>query len=305
MNQEHIETFLSVVMCGNITSAAKKLYVSQSTVSSRIQQLEEEIGAHLIIRKKGQRNIVVTPYGSSFISIANRWLALQRETKNLKNRADIKTLNIASVDAVNNYTFVLLFQNHLDKFPNIRLCINTHHSGEIYDLIANRSSDIGFVFSQISHPDVISIPIYRELMYLVCHKDSPYNNNQMCKDLKIENEVYLNWGLDYYQWHTYHWNPDDYPLIQVNTGSLLQRYLNVPGRWAVAPMSVINAAMNSNKNLTYYTLNEPPSPRICYEIKSRYMNINQQESIETIEAEIKEFIKEDNNICSFESWMLN
>lgn len=53
MNYEHIETFLCVVTCKNISAAAKALYISQSTVSARIQQLEAELGVSLLIRKKG------------------------------------------------------------------------------------------------------------------------------------------------------------------------------------------------------------------------------------------------------------
>lgn len=305
MNYDHIETFLTVVVTGNITAAAKKLFISQSTVSTRIQQLEQELGTPLLLRQRGQHSITLTNYGTSFIPIAGQWAALWKDTQNLKKMADISILMIASVDAINNYTFVPLFQRHLDSIPNIRLSINTHHSNEIYTLVENRSADIGFVFSQISYPDIISIPIYRELMYLICHKDSSYHDMISCEDLDSSKEIFLNWGADYKQWHDRHWSPDVSPLMQVNTGSMLQRYLNKPGRWGIAPMSVINGAIRSNPELTYYTLKEPPSPRICYEIKNRYTKVSHQTAIETFETEIKEFIKADENICSFQTWMLN
>lgn len=304
MTYEHIETFLTVIVCGNITAAARKLFVSQSTVSSRIQQLEEELGASLIVRQKGHRNITLTSYGSSFVPIASQWAALWKDTQNLKTKTDLCTLRIASVDAVNNYTFVPLFKEHMNQYPQIRLAINTHHSNEIYNLIENRSADIGFVFSQIAYPDVISIPIYRELMYLICHKDSPYENGISCADLNNSHEIFLNWGTDYQQWHNRHWSPEAYPLIQVNTGSMLQRYLDQPGRWGIAPMSVVHGAIQSNPNLTFYSLKEPPAPRICYEIKNRYVKISQRDAIETMEAELQNYIEKDSSICSFESWML-
>ena len=44
MTYEQIQTFLAVVSYGTISSAADALYVSQSTVSTRLQQLEEELG---------------------------------------------------------------------------------------------------------------------------------------------------------------------------------------------------------------------------------------------------------------------
>lgn len=304
MTYEHIETFLTVVVTGSITAAAKKLFVSQSTVSSRIQQLEQELGTPLILRQKGHRNISLTNYGDSFIPIAGQWAALWKDTQNLKKTEDITILHIASVDAINNYTFVPFFKNHLENVPNIRLSINTHHSNEIYNLVENRTADIGFVFSQISYPDIVSVPIYRELMYLICHKDSPYYHGIECEKLDPKKEVFLNWGTDYKQWHDRHWSPNVFPLVQVNTGSMLQRYLDQPERWGIAPMSVITGAIRSNPNLTYYSLKEPPSPRICYEIKNRYTKVSHQAAIEAFETEIKTFVEKDENICSFESWML-
>ena len=120
MTHDHIETFLTVLNYGSISSAANILHVAQSTVSTRIQQLEDELGTPLFLRNKGQRNIELTPYGNAFVPIASQWTSLWRDSQNLKTLANINTLTVASVDAVNNYTFVPLFNDHINKFPNIR-----------------------------------------------------------------------------------------------------------------------------------------------------------------------------------------
>lgn len=303
MTYEQIETFLTAITYGSITAAAKHLYVSQSTISSRIQQLETELGVQLLIRQKGHRTIELTNYGNAFIPIASQWASLWKDTQHLRTLDNIQTLTIASVDAVNNYTFVPFFKKYMEKNLNVRLNIRTHHSNEIYSLVESRTADIGFVFSRINYPDVISRPVYRELMYLLCDRNSSYHDDIDCRELKTENEVFLNWGLDYQSWHDLHFSPADHPSMIVNTGSMLQRYIG-DERWGIAPMSVIQGAMRSNANLTFYKLKTPPPPRICYEIRNHYPNINHKEPIEEFEQELDSFISEDKNICSFESWML-
>ena len=303
MTYEHIETFLSVVSYGTISAAANNLHVTQSTVSARIRHLEEELGASLLLRHKGHRTVELTPYGTAFIPIASQWASLWKDTQNLNTLSNIQTLTIAGVDAINNYTFLPLFRHHIETYPDIRLFINTHHSNEIHRLVESRAADIGFVFSRTNYPDIISKPVYRELMYLICHKNSPYHNNMPCSDLRPEDEIYLRWGLDYQEWHNLHWSPDRYSLLTVNTGSLLQHYLTKPGRWAVAPMSVVHA-ISHNTDLTYYTLQEPPTPRICYMLTNRYPNARRRQSIEIFEHELLAFISESKDICSFEAWML-
>jgi DNA-binding transcriptional LysR family regulator len=52
MDTELARTFLTVVEAGNFISAAERLHVSQSTVSTRIHTLEQQLGCILFVRNK-------------------------------------------------------------------------------------------------------------------------------------------------------------------------------------------------------------------------------------------------------------
>ncbi len=300
---EQIETFQAVVSSRNITSAANTMFITQSTVSSRIQALEKELGKQLFIRSKGQHVVELTNYGKAFIPIANQWKALWRDTRQLTDAAEVSTLTVASIDSVNNCTFVPFFNQFTDTHTQIKLSIQTFHSNEIHGLIQNRLADIGFVFSRIQYPDVISKPIYRELMYLVCHRCSDYGDDISCEELNAENEIYLRWGSDYQIWHEQHWNPQIRPVVTVNTGSTLQRFLNKPNRWAIAPMSVVHQ-MQYNSDIVHYRLKEAPPPRICYSLMNRFQTAKQTAAIDIFNKELSIFVQKDSDICTFEKWML-
>ncbi|MBR2829517.1 MAG: LysR family transcriptional regulator [Solobacterium sp.] len=302
MNFEQIESFLAVVASGTISAAAESLYVSQSTVSSRIIQLENELGVQLLIRRQGHRNVELTSHGEAFIPIANQWDTLFRETRALQTEPEVRKLAIASVDAVNNYTFTGLYSRFVAACPDIRLELKTHHSNEIHALVESRAADIGFVYSSAAWPDLISEPVYRELMYLVCRRDSTYHDGITCADLDVRDEVFLNWGPDYKRWHDAHWSPYQSPFITVNTGSMLQHYLDVPQRWAIAPLSVIEA-MHENRDLAYYSVANGPSPRICYKITSRYPSPTRIKAIRQFEEEMLNYIRNDSSVCIYEDWM--
>ncbi len=304
MTYEQVETFLTVVTYGTISAAANHLYVSQSTVSTRIRQLEDELGTALLYRQKGHRTIDLTACGNAFIPMAAQWTQLWKNTQNLKDLADIRTLTIASIDSVNNCTLVPLFNYLIDNNPEFKLRIHTHHSNEIHGLVESHSADIGYVFSQINYPDIISRPVYREKMYLVCHKDSPYQDDMKCSDLDPSKEVFLRWGQDYQSWHDRHWSPENYSAVTVNTGSTLQRFLDRPGRWAIAPMSIIHQ-MKYNQAFVHYTLHEPPQPRMCYELVNRYLSARQRSSINFFREELEKFVRSNEDICVFEPWMLD
>src|SRR5690606_13693200 len=64
MDTELARTFLSVVAAGNFVKAAEKLFVTQSTVSARIQSLEQQLGCRLFERNKAGSTL--TPAGRLF-----------------------------------------------------------------------------------------------------------------------------------------------------------------------------------------------------------------------------------------------
>lgn len=301
MNFEYIETFLTVYKYGSISKASEHLYISQSSVSNRLMRLENQLDTKLINREKGVQHITLTTAGNQFLLIAKQMSALWRESESLKDSEIKETVNIASVDAINNYTFLPLYKKILNaKSYDLRL--NTFHSKEIHGLVENRIADIGYVYSTYKYPQIKSKPVFRELMYLVCHRNSPYYENISIQDLPTEEEIYLNWNDRYEVWHNLHLSSTKNAHVKVNTGSMLINYLDDTSRWAIAPMSVISQFI-SNEDIVYYSLKETPPPIICYELTNQYPTPNQINKINIVTKLVEEYILKSNTICVFEDWM--
>jgi len=301
MNLDYVETFLTIYKHGSISKASEHLYISQSSVSNRLMKLENQLDTELIIREKGTQHIILTTAGEHFLPIAEQMISLRRESENLKNSSIKETINIASVDAINNYTFLPLYKEVLNK-SSYDLNLNTFHSKEIHGFIENRTADIGYVYSTYKYPHIISKPIFRELMYLICHRDSPYFENISILELPAEEEVYLNWNDQYEIWHNLHLPNSNNAHVKVNTGSMLINYINNLSRWAIAPMSVINQ-FTSDDRIVFYSLKETPPPIICYELTNQYPTPNQINKIEKFKTLVEKYILTDETICAFEEWM--
>ena len=63
MDTELARTFLVVVAAGSFVEAAHRLHVTQSTVSTRIQRLEETLGAELFVRRARVSPVLLFPMG--------------------------------------------------------------------------------------------------------------------------------------------------------------------------------------------------------------------------------------------------
>jgi len=74
-----LDIFRAVAQEGSVTRAAERLGRAQSNVTTRVQQLEEQLGATLFLREG--RRMVLTPAGQTLLDYAARLLALAEEAR--------------------------------------------------------------------------------------------------------------------------------------------------------------------------------------------------------------------------------
>jgi len=79
MNLEELRTFLAVVEAGSLIAASRRLNVTQSTVTARINALEDEIGQKLIHRNKSGTEL--TSPGFKFKRYAELMVQLWRQAR--------------------------------------------------------------------------------------------------------------------------------------------------------------------------------------------------------------------------------
>ena len=104
MNFSNIETFIAVVKFMNFSRAADFLFVSQSTVTSRIKSLEEELRAELFLRDG--KAIRLTSTGERFLNHALKiqdMVKAARQDISMYNKFS-SCLSICAPDSVWEYT---------------------------------------------------------------------------------------------------------------------------------------------------------------------------------------------------------
>lgn len=101
MDLADVEMFLSIVSTKSISKTAEALFLSQPTVSHRLKLLEKELNCSLVLRSKGFKQIELTPEGMDFIPIAERMMALWKETRLLQGRRERTLLTIGCTDSMN------------------------------------------------------------------------------------------------------------------------------------------------------------------------------------------------------------
>ena len=98
-----IETFFAVLDHGTMTAAAEALFITQPTLTARLQALEAEVGAPLFQRGKGQRHITLTEAGQRFLPLARRWQNLLTETQTFSSAGRREFLHVIAAYTANQY----------------------------------------------------------------------------------------------------------------------------------------------------------------------------------------------------------
>lgn len=300
MNQADIETFLMLVRTRNITKTAESLFVSQPTVSHRLKLLEEELDVPLLIRKKGYKKVELTPKGEEFIPIAQRWLSLMKETMLLKNAAEEMYLSVASTDTLNSCIFSDLYRSLLqDTRLNLKLNISTHYSYEIYELLEKRTLDVGFVYHHLHFKNIVSEPVLREKMYIVQEWESAIRKNQISiEELDPENEITFLWETNYQIWHEQMISKGRRNSLEVDIYSLFSDFLRDKGKWAIAPVTVVNRLKQEQKVFVSEIANrKKPPERITYIVRHKDMNEDKLAALKILEERLNQFFTESGLDC--------
>ena len=109
MNPLEIEAFLAITETRNLSKAADKLFVSQSTISSRLTNLESEIGSPLVNRRPGIKGVTLTPKGNEFLTLASRYLEVEKDIKTWKENLSCYELKVSAPHSINSFLFTGLY----------------------------------------------------------------------------------------------------------------------------------------------------------------------------------------------------
>ena len=245
MTNAEIEAFIAVCEYKNISKAADKFYISQSSLSTKIKTLEEKIGCPLFTRSKGSRNITLTEEGHKFLELALKYQEIVNEMMSVGIKSRPPKLRVSSIDSMGTYLFTPVYEQFMYRMPNIILEIQDMESHPAYVSMEAGLTDLSFTVSRRESKKVITFKAFSEPMIFVCSSLSSFPSTVGLSDLDVKNEIYIPWFETFMQWHDEIFGNKRHPQIQLQIMSQLEFFLAKPNNWAVVPAS---AAYGLTKN---------------------------------------------------------
>jgi len=295
MDQNKIESFISIVETGSITGAAEKLYISQSTLSDRLVALEEELETRLIHRGPGNKKLELTEKGVDFLDFAARYLELNKEIDDWKQNRQRLQLKISAPQSVNTYLFRDFYKVYLENEKH-HLDISSHWNRTIYNMVYSFDTDIGIVSRPYQSKQIMTESLLEEPLFVIY--DSRYANYTHLKQLEKKNQIYIGWGPAYEDWYNQHWDPNKLPKVTLDSPELLMSYLESKNTWAIVPLCMYKTLNCHNKYIKEVE-HDLPLKRVLYMIYQKGVSDSRNQMIENYLQDLYHYIlkMENNGSC--------
>lgn len=165
MEFSQLRIFQAVAEEGSVTRAAERLHRVPSNLSTRLRQLEEQLGVELFLRER--QRLQLSPAGKVLLDYANRMSALRDEAlgavRGGQPAGDFVLGTMYSTAAT--HLPALLARYH-QAYPQVNLQVRAAPSGELLEGLLNHTLDAALVDGPPSLAGLDGVPLCDEQLVL-------------------------------------------------------------------------------------------------------------------------------------------
>ncbi|MFP5593744.1 putrescine utilization regulator PtrR [Kluyvera sp. 142486] len=172
MDLTQLEMFNAVAETGSITQAAQRVHRVPSNLTTRIRQLEADLGVELFIREN--QRLRLSPAGHSFLRYSQQILSLVDEARMVV--AGDEPQGLFSLGALESTAAVRIpetLARYNQRYPRIQFDLATGPSGTMTDGVLEGTLSAAFVDGPVMHPGLDGMPVYPEEMMIVAAHGHP------------------------------------------------------------------------------------------------------------------------------------
>ena len=183
MDLTQLEMFNAVAITGSITQAAQKVHRVPSNLTTRIRQLEADLGVELFIREKSRLRL--SPAGWTFLDYTWRILTLVEEARmTVAGEEPRGPFSLGSLESTAAVRIPALLAAYNQQYSKVELDLSTGPSGAMIDGVVSGRLVAAFVDGPVLHPALDGVPVFEEEMVLI----APLNHGPIKRAQDVNGE---------------------------------------------------------------------------------------------------------------------
>lgn len=174
MTRRNLEIFVAAAECQNMSEAGRKLFVTQSSVSQVIADIERE--NNVVLFERLSRGLYLTETGRELLRYAKRMLSLDAEMQEFLHEASrTKKLRLGATVTVGTCVISPILLRLKAEIPELKaetLVANTHI---LEEKLLRSELDICLVEGRVSHPELIVEQVIPDKLVMICSCGNAYS----------------------------------------------------------------------------------------------------------------------------------
>lgn len=188
MEFRQLRYFVKVAELRSFSEASKALFISQSTLSQQIKQLEEELGVELLVRDS--RHVSMSDYGEQYLPYAKQ--VLKDVDTSTERMNDVRQLKIGTLNVGATYTFCPLLadtvRDYMKKYPGIKLKIYCRSMENLMEMLEHGQLDVALPYKPLqNYDDIDSHILFNSNLCVIAGKDNPVAKKERIRLAELEN----------------------------------------------------------------------------------------------------------------------
>src|SRR5260370_9358987 len=172
MDLSDLHIFRSVVEAGGGARAAEKLNRVQSNVTTRVRQLESELGVDLFVRE-GKR-LHVSAAGKLLLDYAERLIDLAREAREAVHDAKPRgLLRLGTGESTAAMRLPVPMNEYLSRYPEVTFELRTGNTKQLAGAVLSGELDAALASQPIADGPFEKVAIYEAELVIIAAADHP------------------------------------------------------------------------------------------------------------------------------------
>ncbi len=158
----------------NFTRAAEASFVSQSTLSTGLKELEGTLGVQLVERDK--QSVALTAVGEEVVARARQVLAAAEDLSDFASDASRPMqgrLRLGVIPTIAPFVLPAVMPLLREKFPLLELGLREDLTAHLLERLRNRQLDFALIALPYDTPDLLVLPLYKDRFWLVGREKDP------------------------------------------------------------------------------------------------------------------------------------
>lgn len=172
MEFKQLEAFVAVVDYGSFSEAARKLYLTQPTISTHIRSLEEELHTRLIIRTT--KKLTITPKGYQLYDSAVRMLDIRNNLFENFTGSKKQIIDLAASTIPSSYLLPELMAGFGRMYPDVYFHSWQTDSAGAISRVLDGSVDLALTGQNTGDDSCIFIPFCQDDMVIATPVNGHY-----------------------------------------------------------------------------------------------------------------------------------